>query len=139
MCETSQLRLTSIAFVQADELKVEKVYMPRIGPQLTNCSDIDLNHWGPIRYIRIFRENDRVSGMGVIFYQADVALIKIGYGTADYQDYTIEEDDVLRGFYGEATDEYISELGLIVESAECTGSEILRLEQEEQKLKEEEG
>ena len=67
VCETSLLRLTSIALVQSDQQKSVRVYMPRIGPRLTNCSDVDLNHWGPIKYVRIFREDGRVSGIGVRF------------------------------------------------------------------------
>lgn len=125
------MRLTSIQLVNVDETGVKKIYLPRAGPRLINCNNYGINHWGAIKTVRIFRENKQVSGIGISFVRPDVPIIKIGFGTSDKKDFAIGEDKVLRGFYGAANDEYITELGLIIEDIACMEEELLRLEEEE--------
>ena len=37
-CKTEEGRLTSMQWTFADDLGEEKVYLPRLGPRLTNCN-----------------------------------------------------------------------------------------------------
>ena len=125
------MRLTSIQLINVDQTGVRKIYLPRIGPRLTNCNNYGINHWGAIKTVRVFSENEQISGLGISFVQPDIPIIKIGYGTSDYQDFPIGEAGILRGFYGAANDDYVTKLGLIIEDVACVEEELLRLQEAE--------
>ena len=120
------MRLTSIQLVLGNEAGFKKIYLPRAGGELSNCEDYRIGHWGFIKTVRVFGENEQVSGLGISFIDEDVSILKIGYGTGNYSDFPIGEDKVLRGFYGAANDEYITELGLIIEDVACMEEELLK-------------
>ena len=86
VCETVDRRIISLQLVHANpngDIQ-SKVFLPRAGPRLSNCNSYRLDYRGGIRAIRVFREGERISGLGFAHDRPDVPVTKIGYAVEDH-------------------------------------------------------
>ena len=110
-----------------------KIEMPRAGPdniegaEGITCTTFMFGNRGPAQFVNIFRIDDSVSGLGIAYpaisEEESAILIKLGKASIDSVLITLDDDQLIRGFYGSATETEMTQLGVIIENTKCSQQE----------------
>ena len=136
VCTDAQGALTSIQLIYAvgSGLKAKMVELPRAGPMAGSCV---AKAYGSRSYpdmVRIFEQNSRIVGLGVMFSEED--LFKFGAPSVTAKEIEIDPAQHIVGFFGASGAKNITQLGLVIEDVACAEAhaEKVRLEMEQLRL-----
>ena len=104
----------------ASESGEEKLAFPRAGPELGTCITKLFESRSSPDFTRIFLEGERITGMGILYEDLSLPIIKLGMATTTSVDVDFVDGQLISGMYGAANASYITQLGFIVQDVTCT-------------------
>ena len=113
--------------------------MPRVGPETqeaaAECFTEKFENRGAARDVSIFLIDGAITGLGIsyppVVKDGEEILIKLGRASIDLLRIELDEEFMIRGFYGARTPNKITQLGLVIENIACTIEEAKKMEEAE--------
>jgi len=131
--EDSTKGLLSIQMTFADDNGANKIKTSRAGPETIEgtegitCTTLMFENRGPAKFTSIFKMKSSVSGLGIAYpslsEDSNDILLKLGKASKESILIELDEDQMIRGFFGASTPTELTKLGIVIENTVCSQNE----------------
>ena len=120
-CLNDEDQLLSFQWTYANEDRSKQYRMTRVGKQGDNCLDIDIPdaERGNFDIARMFRDDEKIVKLVLVSSETGNSSALGPKDSNDEKDYFAEEEHNIVGFWGQYTEDAITQIGMLVADLMC--------------------